>query len=234
MSSSHGSHRARVRGRGGISNYQGGRNSNHTTGGGVGVGGASVKFLLQAPLRNKMHEPVSNNKWCFTGGYVGLFGDLMDNTPNKTQYNSEMEESIPEAYKENRRKRDGNAYHLTIMLRQDFYKASEKVTQLFAGLIDQIVKREGEKLPKNFNQNKALQLLYVLSELVTVEDFRVLGVGRVQQDNEETYFRVVEWESANRFLETLSLPRKDLHITLGFKNKDIHNVPKNETTLLSL
>lgn len=74
--------------------------------------------------------------------------------------------------------------------------------------------------------HKRVELL--LDKLVAGEDDRVLvndwsarGVGRVQERNaqeelqEEAYFVVVDWESANEARRALGLEPHTFHITLG-------------------
>lgn len=201
-----------------------------------------VKFILRSPLCNAKNEPVNNSHWCFTGGYVGLFGDVLDNNNNNnnnnvSSYDTSIENDlIPESYRQNQKSRDSNRYHMTLMLKNDFKKISERVDELFGETLQQIEQQEAasSSLPKNFAENKGLRLMFVMSRVITVDDMVVLGLGRVNQGSaEEAYFRVIEWESANRFLERCGLGRKDFHVTVGFKNKDIHNVSKNAHTLVA-
>jgi len=85
-----------------------------------------------------------------------------------------------------------------------------------------------------------------------VDDWEDLGLGRILQDNNTennsnalthnnqnvrdstncVFFRVVRWMSASLFREWLGLKPKDFHITVGFKVSDIHNFPKNESTII--
>lgn len=55
-------------------------------------------------------------------------------------------------------------------------------------------------------------------------DIKLLGIGEVYEDNEHTLFIVCEIENINI--------EKDFHITIGFKNKDIHKIKKDKTTLM--
>ena len=58
----------------------------------------------------------------------------------------------------------------------------------------------------------------------------VKGVGRVTDpdSDKETIFMVLDWEEAQEFRKSLGLEPKDFHVTLAFKNDDIHNQRKNE------
>jgi tRNA nucleotidyltransferase/poly(A) polymerase len=61
---------------------------------------------------------------------------------------------------------------------------------------------------------------------------QMIGLGKQTSGGNETYFAVVKWPEAQLLRDQLGLPSKDLHITLGFKEKDIYGVPKDETTLV--
>lgn len=58
------------------------------------------------------------------------------------------------------------------------------------------------------------------------------GLGRAVEGAHEAYFvvcsspEVAEWREAN------GLPPKDLHITLGFRGRDVHSQPKGEEALV--
>lgn len=62
---------------------------------------------------------------------------------------------------------------------------------------------------------------------------KVLGIGSVTQGDNQAYFDVVEWPECQAWRASLGLEPKDLHVTAGFKESDIHGVPKDRTTLLS-
>jgi len=53
------------------------------------------------------------------------------------------------------------------------------------------------------------------------------GLGKAEQGKDVVYFIVVDWPEAQKFRAQFGLPPRDFHITMGFSNKDIHNVRKN-------
>lgn len=55
------------------------------------------------------------------------------------------------------------------------------------------------------------------------------GLGKVSDGENEAYFVVIDWPEAQKFRAQYGLPSLDFHITMGFSNKDIHDVPKNRT-----
>ena len=59
-----------------------------------------------------------------------------------------------------------------------------------------------------------------------------LGVGMQKEPGNEVYFVVVEWLEAQKVRESLGFAPKDLHITMGFRVRDIHNAPKDKSTLI--
>jgi hypothetical protein len=61
-----------------------------------------------------------------------------------------------------------------------------------------------------------------------------VGIGKVEDQDDVAYFVVVDWESANTYRLELGLPKKDFHITLGYKLNDIHSKVKDRSTLLKL
>lgn len=54
-------------------------------------------------------------------------------------------------------------------------------------------------------------------------------LGKVENEGRETWFIIVDSDEINRWREENGLHRKDLHITLGFDEKDIRHLPKGES-----
>lgn len=68
---------------------------------------------------------------------------------------------------------------------------------------------------QNFQGLSDAESLLELIKTVIEEDWESLGVGRIAQGTDETYFIVVNWPSAQSFRQKIGLPPKDFHITLG-------------------
>lgn len=75
----------------------------------------------------------------------------------------------------------------------------------------------------------------VVSDLV--KDWKITGepkyvcVGKQEAGDNATYFIVVDWPEAQEFRkEQFFLNKRDLHVTLGFRQSDIHDVPKDAST----
>uniref|UniRef100_A0A6B2L9F1 Swiss Army Knife 2H phosphoesterase domain-containing protein n=1 Tax=Arcella intermedia TaxID=1963864 RepID=A0A6B2L9F1_9EUKA len=58
-----------------------------------------------------------------------------------------------------------------------------------------------------------------------------LGVGRVRKGEDVSYFVVAEWAEFALLRQSLSLKPLNLHVSLGFKPNDIHDIPKDKTTI---
>jgi len=61
----------------------------------------------------------------------------------------------------------------------------------------------------------------------------LLGLGHVAKDKEGAYFVVARSAQAKFYRQTLALPNKDFHVTLGFNPQDIFGVSKGVDTLLT-
>jgi hypothetical protein len=61
-----------------------------------------------------------------------------------------------------------------------------------------------------------------------VGDLEMLGVGTASGKGNTTYFIVCKSDSLEAVRTRFNLPKHDFHITLGFNDKDVFGVPKNE------
>jgi len=62
---------------------------------------------------------------------------------------------------------------------------------------------------------------------------KLLGLGMAQKKENTAYYIIVDFIEANRFRESFGLEPRDFHITLAFKNGDVHEVPKDISTKIS-
>ncbi|KAL9647421.1 hypothetical protein ABK040_006784 [Willaertia magna] len=155
----------------------------------------------------------------FNGGYLGVFGEVVENAYQTLK--PKIEELIPRAYEKKREERDKTKnHHLTLMLKRDIKQVIEKLPSAYPALVKQ-------------GETPTIQtIIDALAHEVFLSDFKVLGIGKQTKSENETVFIVIEWPSANQFLENVGLERKDFHITIGFKSEDIHGVAKNQNTLI--
>lgn len=102
---------------------------------------------------------------------------------------------------ENRERRDGANYHSTLINVQEFHKEGMKQTA------QELIGRDYKLVIK--------------------------GVGRAHDEakNCEAHFIVLECPQLDKLRESIGLPKRDLHITIGFDCKDVFTRPKDESSV---
>lgn len=84
----------------------------------------------------------------------------------------------------------------------------------------------------------------VIAETV-VDDWEDIGLGKVEDGANvvmttcifvivQAWFKVIEWESAAKFRAAIGLTPKDFHITVGYRDQDIHHVRKDKSTVVQV
>lgn len=142
------------------------------------------------------------------GSYFGVKISEHDVLHMENKFKEFVGESEFENLVQNKLERDGErAFHITVL--------DPKETRL--------IRKKGTDSQKD--------TLQTLTENVDIP-FNLLGIGKATNDTSEAYFIVAKSSKADSIRESLQLPRKDFHITLGFSNGDVHNVPKDETTII--
>ena len=61
---------------------------------------------------------------------------------------------------------------------------------------------------------------------------KALGIGHIQEEDNEVYFLICECLETGKIRDYLNLPTQYFHITLGFKISDIFDKPKDKETLI--
>jgi hypothetical protein len=61
-----------------------------------------------------------------------------------------------------------------------------------------------------------------------ITDFRPIGLGSVEKNGNKAFFVVCRSNQINDFRRSLRKEQIDLHITIGFKHKDVFGLRKNE------
>ena len=105
---------------------------------------------------------------------------------------------------DNQKLRDNNNYHITLVSLIE---------------INQVNKSKGIDYLTN--------LLQSLDDLV-IDDINYIGLGESENKGSKSYFVIIKSNILNSIRHTLGLPKKDLHIPLGFNPKDVQNVPKDK------
>ena len=143
-------------------------------------------------------------------GYVALQGASVE----AAAFLAKSEDRISIESRTARRARDGDQHHITLVTRKEL--------QMWA-------KRQGlAKVSRDFTNN----VMSSISEEV-VNDWTVIGIGHAVNDvgDEEAFFVVLDWASANAWREKNELPPQDYHITVGFVGADVHNKSKGRDAL---
>jgi hypothetical protein len=158
-------------------------------------------------------------------GYIGIFGPKIEETLSKNP-----DELVPKDYEAKRVRRDGNEHHLTVFFKPEFKKVTDKLVTVYAERVKELKQKNGEDKYKGYAGLEKLWLDVLVAEVPC--DWKSLGVGSVKQGAEESFFQVIEWPAANDFRTKFGLDKKDFHLSLGFKNVDIHNVDKGPNSLV--
>ena len=61
--------------------------------------------------------------------------------------------------------------------------------------------------------------------------YTLSGIGQAVDGEKEAWFVIVKSDEMNDYRNELGLPPKDFHITIGFKNADVHTMPKDDSSL---
>lgn len=125
-------------------------------------------------------------------------------------------EDVAEEYMSYQKKRDNNSYHITILNVMEY-----------------------NKIVSEMGMDKAVNYFDDIFKNYIIDDLRLLGIGTVKRNENEAFFIACKSEKIDKLRETLLLDKKDLHITIGFKYKDVFGVPKDtiitkDTTFLKL
>lgn len=114
-------------------------------------------------------------------------------------------EELYDEYTKYQKNRDNNKYHLTILNVMEY-----------------------NNVITNMGMDKALNYFSDIFKNYTIDDLKLLGIGNATRNENSAYFIVCKSDKVNKLRNALGFENKDLHITIGFKYKDVHGVPKNK------
>ncbi len=163
-----------------------------------------------------MNKRIEYIKDSINNNYIGI--KFYDTETYK--YIHELKEylgdDVAEEYMSYQKKRDNNSYHMTILNVMEY-----------------------NNIVGEMNMDKALNYFDNIFRNYIIDDIRLLGIGTAKRNENEAFFIVCKSEKIDKLRETLSLDKKDLHITIGFKYKDVFGIPKDtiitkDTTFLKL
>tara|TARA_Y100000034_G_scaffold28883_2_gene34743 strand:- start:14358 stop:14930 length:573 start_codon:yes stop_codon:yes gene_type:complete len=117
--------------------------------------------------------------------------------------------------------RDGHEWHITIISAIELNNVIRNIKAKNQELSKKQVKKQiKNKIISNIKENVRTTPTYK-------------GVGAVKEEDNIAYFVVVDWPEMQNVRHSIKLPSKDFHVTLGFKNNDIHGIPKDKSTLIN-
>jgi hypothetical protein len=150
-----------------------------------------------------MRHNITYLKDILGSNYLGVKINITEVQPFLNQLQDILGESFDE-YVSNQQKRDSGSYHITVINVIDYNNLTKQMgMDKFINSLDQVMK-------------------------ANIDDIKLLGLGSAHKNENTAYFVVVKSELLQEVLKMYGLPEKDLHITLGFKHKDVHGVRKNE------
>lgn len=107
-------------------------------------------------------------------------------------------------FTKNQQVRDKGHYHITVINVMDYNRLMKEIgIDEFVNSVDNILKYE-------------------------IDDLRMLGVGTAEKNGNRAFFVVCDSDKLDAVRTRFDLPEQDFHITLGFKDKDVFGVRKNE------
>jgi hypothetical protein len=109
-----------------------------------------------------------------------------------------------EEFTKNQKTRDGGQYHLTVINVMDYNRLMKEMgVDNFVNSLDKVLTTE-------------------------IDDLRMVGVGTAAKMGNRAYFIVCKSDKLGAIRKRFELPDHDFHVTLGFKEKDVFGVRKNQ------
>ena len=113
----------------------------------------------------------------------------------------------------------GEEYDVYVKYQQDRDRGHHHITVINV--------MEYNKLAKEMGMDKFVKEIEQVFQY-DVDDLKMMGIGTAERSPNRTYFVVVVSEKIQAIRSKFGLNPIDLHITLGFKYKDVFGVRKNE------
>jgi hypothetical protein len=136
--------------------------------------------------------------------YLGIRIDSLEVLPFLDKLRSVLGKEDYDLYTQNQQTRDHGVYHMTVINVMDY-----------------------GRLTKAMGMDKFVAAIQPIFEY-EIDDLEMLGVGKAEAKGNTTYFVVCQSDKLEAIRTRFELPKHDFHITLGFNQKDVFGVPKNE------
>lgn len=136
--------------------------------------------------------------------YLGVKISLEEVSPFLQQLKEFIGEDDFNKFTENQQKRDNANFHITVINVADYNRLmSQMGVDNFVNSLDKVLTLE-------------------------ISDIRMLGIGTATGGPNRTYFVVCQSDTLQSVRTRFDLPDHDLHITIGFNEKDVFGVRKNQ------
>ena len=135
--------------------------------------------------------------------YIGVKISNTEVSPFLNQLKDILGEEY-DVYVSNQQKRDLGSHHVTVLNVSEYNNLTQEIgLDKFINSLEPVFKAQ-------------------------VDDLRFMGLGKATKNENTAYFVVLKSDLLQEVRRKYGLSEKDFHITLGFKHKDVHGVPKNE------
>jgi len=135
--------------------------------------------------------------------YLGIVFDENKVKPSLKKMFHYLGEEKFETYLRNKKKRDGEDYHITVV----------NVFEL-------------NKLLKKYGSNLQQKVETIMK--LDVTDLEFHGIGTAVNGTDRAIFEIVTSNTLDEIRKSLGLHPKDFHITIGFDKRDVFGVRKNK------
>lgn len=136
--------------------------------------------------------------------YLGIKIDVENVNPFLEKLKDFIGEDDFNEFTKNQQVRDGGQFHITVINVMDYNRLmNEMGVDNFVNSLDKVLTTE-------------------------INDLRMLGIGTATKSSNRAYFVVCKSDILDTIRERYNLPEQDFHITIGFKDKDVFGVRKNE------
>jgi hypothetical protein len=136
--------------------------------------------------------------------YLAIKIENLEILPFLDKLRSFLSKEDYDLYTGNQQARDHGVYHMTVINVMDY-----------------------GRLTKMMGIDKFVAALQPVLEY-EIDDLEMLGIGKAEAKGNMAYFVVCQSEKLDAIRTRFELPKHDFHITLGFNQKDVFGVPKNE------
>jgi hypothetical protein len=109
----------------------------------------------------------------------------------------------------------------------DLYTSNQKTRDKGTHHITVINVMDYSRLTKVMGMDKFVEALQPVLGY-EIDDIQMLGLGKAEVKGNTAYFVVCDSDKLDAVRTRFELPKHDFHITLGFNQKDVFGVPKNE------